>query len=730
MRSLVILALSALPCRSQDVPALLEALDAADPAAQAAAVEALRRAGPGRWPDVARGLEHGKPSVRAGTLLALREAFEEPVVDALIRACANPQLPAETRAGAVAVLAGLHRKPAPSGAKTVEWPGTPRVLEALRSAFRDGEPAVRQAAAAGAGEARDPGSAAVLSELFWEEKVLAVRRAMLRALSALEDPAAGEIAAKILKDAATHAALLGEAIEAARRAEMKDLPEILIAIVDASDSAAVLLPAIEGLGVLQVGAAALEKRLRHGNAAVAVAAATALVKIGGPPGFQPLVKAADDPRLEVRRGVLAALASFQHQDALPSFLKAYLKPETRSSALIGMASTSDLRMLDFYIEGLASEEAEVREKSRRALALLSFQGRMGLDPRPPLERKLAAGILSREVRLELQSLYVQSQPMPRWNVLGPLPPGRGEPFDITMNDGGLMEGDYQKVYTGVGTRDVKWIQADDGRGGYMDLAARLGPSPEAVAYASASIYTPKARSAEFRVGAAGTVAVWIGGKLAHERKVAREWRSADEIVRAVLQPGVTHLMIRCGRAGKEWGFSLHLPAEPAGKLLEPPPAKQDVKEVLAAAEKLAGAAAKGKALFADLQGARCAQCHLTEEAGEEVVRKAGPSLHGVGARLGRKELAESILLPSLKVKEEWKSSIVTTRDQRVHHGAVDESVLDQLSVNDREGNIVNILSVDVVHRFRTDRSPMPEGLNLGLSSQDVADLVSWLETLK
>jgi HEAT repeat protein len=90
------------------VASLIEALDDQDLFARYAVFTALNRTGRANdtaWRIIAEGLEHSKPAIREGTLLAMRQTYQRSVVDALVKFIRNTAQPAATRAQALDVLA-------------------------------------------------------------------------------------------------------------------------------------------------------------------------------------------------------------------------------------------------------------------------------------------------------------------------------------------------------------------------------------------------------------------------------------------------------------------------------------------------------------------------------------------------------------------------------------------------------------------------------------------------
>jgi putative heme-binding domain-containing protein len=174
-------------------PAVLRELEAAlaDPDAlvRYGAFTALHRIGlenPSAWVAIGRGLRDDRAAVREGTLFSMRETYEEPVVSELAQFVRDVREPGESRAAALWVLAELERRPPPWDGrwwrngpyafledhptigpridKTLEWPGTALVREALRLAQGDPSPLVR-AAAITRPPARPPAPTATANEI-------------------------------------------------------------------------------------------------------------------------------------------------------------------------------------------------------------------------------------------------------------------------------------------------------------------------------------------------------------------------------------------------------------------------------------------------------------------------------------------------------------------------------------------------------------------------------------
>ncbi len=176
--------------------------------------QALRRIGD--WKATAAGLDSPDPKVRAGVLLALELVYDADAASALAE-FAEPTRPARRRAGQGPAVPGrrstARRRPgtasggAPSPAqgkppaKTVAWEGTPLVLGAIRDApGRPGRPGPARGRRGREARRDDRDALPMLRERFAAEPDATVRRAIARALGALDDKAALPLLIAALRD--------------------------------------------------------------------------------------------------------------------------------------------------------------------------------------------------------------------------------------------------------------------------------------------------------------------------------------------------------------------------------------------------------------------------------------------------------------------------------------------------------------------------------------------------
>ena len=134
---------------------------------------------------------------------------------------------------------------------------------------------------------------------------------------------------------------------------------------------------------------------------------------------------------------------------------------------------------------------------------------------------------------------------------------------------------------------------------------------------------------------------------------------------------------------------------------------------------------RGQALFDDPRGVGCIKCHRVNGAGGE----GGPDLSRIAATYGRAELVESVLFPSKKVADGFRTTTLALADGQVLSGLVIADADDRMVLVDGQGAKHDVRKSDIEQKTQSDRSPMPEGLHAGLTPPEFADLIAYLETL-
>ena len=133
-----------------------------------------------------------------------------------------------------------------------------------------------------------------------------------------------------------------------------------------------------------------------------------------------------------------------------------------------------------------------------------------------------------------------------------------------------------------------------------------------------------------------------------------------------------------------------------------------------------GDAQHGQAIFVE-RG--CQVCHAS-------ATPLGPDLGGVTSRLSLPDLFNAIIYPSRDVAPAYRTTTFQTRNGETYTGMVAFESADGVIVQTGATTTARLAESDIVSRHPSNLSLMPNGLLSGLSPSDVADLYSYLKTLR
>lgn len=144
-------------------------------------------------------------------------------------------------------------------------------------------------------------------------------------------------------------------------------------------------------------------------------------------------------------------------------------------------------------------------------------------------------------------------------------------------------------------------------------------------------------------------------------------------------------------------------------------------ELPARVSEVAGDAAVGRTLFTR-QG--CATCHTTSAAEPP----KGPFLGGILARYSQAEVLESILQPSARLAQGFATNWFITNDNRQLSGFVVREGQEDVVIRDITGTETTLLKSQIAERGTSEVSTMPPGLAEGLTLQELASLLAFLDS--
>jgi putative heme-binding domain-containing protein len=158
--------------------------------------------------------------------------------------------------------------------------------------------------------------------------------------------------------------------------------------------------------------------------------------------------------------------------------------------------------------------------------------------------------------------------------------------------------------------------------------------------------------------------------------------------------------------------------ERASKLLaQPETTREDLVRSFLPSLQMRGDPGKGKQIYLD----RCASCHRIGSQGHAL----GPDLMSVKTA-GKEKLLVNILDPNREVAPNYVSYSVETKSGESLTGLMVVETANSVSLHGPNGVETLVLRSQIGRLQSSGRSLMPEGLEAGLTPQDMADLIDYL----
>jgi putative heme-binding domain-containing protein len=149
--------------------------------------------------------------------------------------------------------------------------------------------------------------------------------------------------------------------------------------------------------------------------------------------------------------------------------------------------------------------------------------------------------------------------------------------------------------------------------------------------------------------------------------------------------------------------------------------REEILRQFNAALTLKGDAAKGRAIYAE----RCLSCHVAGKEGHAL----GPDLVTVKTA-GRERLLTSIIDPNKEIAPQYLAFNIETRDGESFTGVVTRDDAGGVTLRQAFGREDNLARAQIKSMRSPGQSLMPEDLQLGLTPQQMADLLTFIEELK
>ena len=164
----------------------------------------------------------------------------------------------------------------------------------------------------------------------------------------------------------------------------------------------------------------------------------------------------------------------------------------------------------------------------------------------------------------------------------------------------------------------------------------------------------------------------------------------------------------------------------AAELL-PLPAAQDSQPLPPLSEllKMKSDAANGEKVFFR-QAPGCFTCHRVKGKGAQI----GPDLSEIGTKLGKDALVEAILDPSAGISVGYETYSLELKSGDEAYGLLASDSKDEVAIKDLKGIVTKYKKKEILTRRQLKTSIMPTGLQQGMTSQEFADLLEFLSSLK
>lgn len=709
-----------------------------DPTALHVKIQALRRVN--AWDEVRATLDtpQRRESLAPAVVAALTGVYDPAAIRALREFALDARQPTLALAAAQALQEVSRRaapyaqgwwgtQPArgePARPKNQEWSETARVLTTLRDIVRG--PAALPAQISvlqGWRRIADPEALTVLREVAQKSKSAELRSEAIQTLAALQDRESLPIFLEIARDGDQAEPLRAAAIRAVRVSAGPDAARKLFELASDPQMPAPLLATVyESLGATRDPEAAvgLELGLGHREPVVRSAAATALAQLSGSAAAPRLAKLLVDADAGVRKAIVQQLGALRNRDVIPALVAAAADAQQRFDVQVALAQMPDRRALALYLEGAASPNQDLRNAS--LAALVSLRAAIAPDILALHERKE----LPASARGPLQLVYSTPAPITKWHLLGVIPKQAKQQlpkFDLAAPP-------PRNESVRVGDRELKWkaIETRDPDGRVNPGQHVEGPREAAWVFAWAELNAESAGPRNLVVGSDDQLRVWVNGQQVYEFQGSRGWGKDQGTVTAQFRAGANQIWILCGNDSGPWDYSVAVSARDArfGFLFENAPPQLDIAAFREFAAKNAGNGERGKTIFHNEQGVGCVKCHAVGGKGGKV----GPDLVGIATKYPREELIRSILEPSARIANGFDTGVVVTSEGKVLTGVLKLDSPEAVELTLPDGKTVRIPAAEIDEKSRSPVSTMPNGLKDGMSLQDFADIVAYLEGLK
>ena len=163
-----------------------------------------------------------------------------------------------------------------------------------------------------------------------------------------------------------------------------------------------------------------------------------------------------------------------------------------------------------------------------------------------------------------------------------------------------------------------------------------------------------------------------------------------------------------------------------GQKLFPLPATKSGKQLPSIQDLMAckGDAKNGRLVYNTV--GTCHKCHVVNRIG----RNLGPNLSEIGSKLSRQALLESVLFPSAGISHNYDAWTILLVNGTTLTGLITSETDESILFVDNEAILHTVATDDIEEKIRQSVSLMPADLQKILTTQELVDVVAYMETLK
>jgi putative heme-binding domain-containing protein len=140
--------------------------------------------------------------------------------------------------------------------------------------------------------------------------------------------------------------------------------------------------------------------------------------------------------------------------------------------------------------------------------------------------------------------------------------------------------------------------------------------------------------------------------------------------------------------------------------------------------KLVGNTPNGRMVF--FSTGTCHKCHVVDGMGREI----GPNLTEIGSKLSREAMFESVLYPSAGISHNFELWTIVLNSGTTVNGMLTSNTDEEVSIKGDDALVRTFKKSDVEELVQQKISMMPADLQKTMTTQELADVVEYMQSLK